>query len=452
VAKVLPRSICRILEPQKMLREKLIIVCTCEIAGRVRGKGFPASELPSRLVSGVGWVPTNTMISALGPIGDTPFGATGDLILVPDPTTDVHVDFDDDSAPEHFYLGDIRHTDGKPWECCPRDFLRRGLKALEEEPGLKLFAAFEHELVYTGVEDTPGAPYSLDAWRRQGIFGEVLVAAMRKAGVEPDTFLPEYAKRQYEVTVAPAIGIKAADDAVKVREMARAAAFRLGHRAIFSPILDPNGTGSGVHIHFSFKDKDGRPATYDPAGAYGLTPVAQNFMAGVLKHLPAITAITAPSPVSYFRLRPNRWAPTWTYIADRDREACLRICPVLDLPGQNAAAQFNVEYRPADASASPYLALGALVHAGVDGIRKQLTLPEPKNVAEMDEKARSAAGIRHLPLSLSEALDNLEATPEAKDWFTPIYLEAYLRHKRAEVKMVEKLSETEQCDLYAQSY
>lgn len=435
-----------------MLREKLIIVCTCEIAGRVRGKGFPASELPGRLVSGVGWVPTNTMISALGPIGDTPFGATGDLILVPDEATVVNVDFGDGGAAEHFYLGDIRHTDGRPWECCPREFLRRGLAALKEAADLEVFATFEHELVYTGVEDVPGSPYSLDAWRRQGIFGEVLVAAMRKAGIEPDTFLPEYAKRQYEVTSAPALGMKAADDAVKLREMARAAAFRLGHRAIFSPILDPNGTGSGVHIHFSFKDAKGRPAMYDRAGAYGLTPVAQSFMAGVLKHLPAITAVTAPSPVSYFRLRPNRWAPTWTYLADRDREACLRICPVLDLPGKHAAAQFNVEYRPADAAASPYLALGALVHAGVDGIRKNLSLPEPKNVAAMNESERRAAGIRQLPQSLGEALDNLEATSEATDWFGPVYLDAYLRHKRAEIKMVADLSEPEQCDLYAQSY
>jgi glutamine synthetase len=275
---------------------------------------------------------------------------------------------------------------------------------------------------------------------------------MRKAGVIPDSFLPEYAKRQFEVTCAPSIGIKAADDAVKLREMARAAAFRLGHRAIFAPILDPNGTGSGVHIHFSFLDRDHRPAMYDPGGAYGLTPIAQNFMAGVVKHLPAITAVTAPSPVSYYRLRPNRWAPTWAYIADRDREACLRICPVLDLPGRDAAAQFNVEYRPADAAASPYLALGALIHAGVDGIRKRLTLPNPASIAGMDDAARKAAGVRHLPQSLGEALDALEGTPEAADWFGPVYLDAYLRHKRAEVRMVDGLSEAEQCDLYAQSY
>lgn len=435
-----------------MLREKLIIVCTCEIAGRVRGKGFPASELASRLVSGVGWVPTNTMISALSVIGDTPFGATGDLILVPDPTTEAHVDFDDGSAPEHFLLGDIRHTDGKPWECCPREFLRRGLAALKEAAGVELFASFEHEFVYTGVEDMPGAPYSLDAWRRQGILGEILVAAIRKAGVDPDTFLPEYAKRQYEVTVAPGLGMKAADDAVKLREMARASAFRLGHRAIFAPILEPNGTGSGVHIHFSFKDLEGRPVMHDPSSPYRLSHVAQSFLAGVVKHLPAICAVTAPSPVSYFRLRPNKWAPTWAYVADRDREACLRICPVLDLPDTDPAGQFNVEYRPADAAASPYLALGALVHAGVDGVRNKLGLPEPRNVAAMREDERKAAGIRHLPQSLGEALDNLEATPEAKDWFGPIYLDAYLRHKRAEVKIVAEMSEQEQCEIYAKSY
>lgn len=439
-----------------MLREPIILVCTCEIAGRVRGKGFPAKELQSRLVKGVGWVPTNTMISALGPIGDTPFGATGDLILVPDRETEVHVDFDDGSPAEHWYLGDIRHTDGRPWECCPRDFLRRGLAALAEH-GLQLFAAFEHELMYSGVEDLPGAPYALDAYRRQGIFGEALIAAMRRAGVEPDSFLPEYGARQFEVTAAPQRGLKAADDAVKLRELARAAAFRLGHRATFAPILDVNGTGNGVHIHFSLQDAAGKPAMHDPAGTHGLTEAAQHFVAGVEAHLPALTALTAPSPISYIRLRPNRWAPTWAYVADRDREACLRVCPILELPGlelpgADAASQLNVEYRPADSAASPYLALGALVHAGVDGIRRKLKLGLPRDVASMSDEERRAAGIRQLPQSLGEALDALEATPEAKSWLGPTYLDAYLRHKRAEIGLVAELSEQEQCDRYALSY
>ncbi len=435
-----------------MNRESLLMVCTCEIAGRVRGKGFPAASRAQRLKTGVGWVPTNTMISCFGPIGDTPFGATGDLILVPDESTEVHVDFGPEHAPEHFFLGDIRETDGRPWSCCPRDFLRRALAALKETAGLQLYSAFEQEFVYTGIEEMPGAPYSLDAYRRQGIFGEAFVAAMREARVTPDSFLPEYGARQFEVTSDPALGIASADQAIVVREMARAVAQRLGHRASFAPILDPKGVGNGVHIHMSFRDEAGRPVMHDPNGAYGLSPVARHFMAGVLRHLPALCAVTAPSTVSYIRLTPNRWAPTYAYIADRDREASLRVCPLLTLPGSDAAKQYNIEFRPADGAASPWLTLGAIVHAGVDGIRRKLALPDFHNVPQMNDAEREKAGIRHLPRSLAEALDRLEATAEARDWFGPVFLEAYLRHKRAEMKMVAGLDEAEQCARYAKVY
>ncbi len=421
-----------------MHREPLIMVCTCEIAGRVRGKGFPARELPSRMTRGVGWVPTNTMISAFGPIYATPFGTIGDLILAPDGNTEVNVDFGDDSAPELFFLGDIRHTDGTPWECCPRFFLRRALDALRNDGGVALVSAFEHEFVYTGVEDMPGSPYSLDAFRRQGIFGEVFTAALRLAGVEPDSFLPEYGARQYEVTCAPAAGMRAADQAVVVREIARATAMRLGQRAIFSPILDPASVGNGVHIHFSFQDADGRPCMHDPAGEFGLSKLARQFVAGVLHHLPALCAVTAPSTVSYMRMRPNRWAPTHATLAARDRGASLRICPLLTIPGADAAKQFNVEYRPADAAASPYLALGAMVWAGVDGIRRDMSLPPGDGPA--------------LPASLGEALDALEATAAATEWFGATYLSAYLMHKRGELQSLDGLDEAAQCARYALTY
>jgi glutamine synthetase len=435
-----------------MIREPLAFVATCEIAGRVRGKGFPLKDLKSRLKSGVGWVPTNTMISCFGPIADTPFGATGDLILGPDENASVDVDFGDGSAAERWFLGDIRLTDGTPWECCPRHFLKRALAELDEIAGLQLYAAFEQEFMLESMEDRPGAPYSLDAWRRQGNFGETFIAAMRAAGVEPDSFLPEYGARQYEVTCAPAIGVTAADDAIKVREMARATAIRLATRVTFAPILDPSGTGNGVHIHFSFRDRAGKPATHDPGGVAGLTPTAAHFMAGILAHMPALCAVTAPSTVSYIRLRPNRWAPTWAYLADRDREASLRICPVLSLPGVDAGKSYNVEFRVADGAASPYLALGALVHAGIDGIRRKLPLIPASGVAAMSDDAREAAGIRPLPRTLAEALDALEHDAAAKEWFGVTYLDAYLRHKRAEIRMLGDADEAEQCRRYGASY
>ncbi len=423
------------------MREELVFVATCDISGHVRGKGFPACELAGRLRKGVGWTHSNLMMSAFGPIWDTPFGTAGDLMIVPDPAAEVRVDFADGSAPEHFFLGDLRTTDGAAWECCPREFLRRGLADLEAAAGLHLVAAFEQEFVYTGVSDRPGDAYALGAFRRAGAFGEAFIAALRAAGVTPDSFLAEYGPRQFEVTVAPAPALAAADHAVITREMARATAHRLGHRAIFSPIPDAERVGNGVHVHMSFLDATGRPATHAPEAPLGLSQPAQHFFAGVLHHLPAICAITAPSPVSYLRLTPNRWAPTAVDLAQQDRGASLRICPTFAAAtADEQARQFNVEFRPTDGAASPYLALGAIVHAGVDGLRRALPLPPQGAVPP------------RLPRTLSEALDGLAASDAAHGWLGPTHLEAYLRHKRAEVDQVKDLGPAELCARYAEVY
>src|ERR1700737_5578308 len=166
-----------------MIREELVFVGTCDISGLVRGKGFPLRELPGRLKKGVGWTGSNLMMSPFGPIWDTPFGTAGDLMIVPDPTVEVRVDFADVLAIEHFFLGDIRNTDGTAWECCPRDFLRRAVRQLEEAASLRLIAAFEQEFLYTGISRLPGDAYALAAFRRQGTFGETFIAALRAAGV-----------------------------------------------------------------------------------------------------------------------------------------------------------------------------------------------------------------------------------------------------------------------------
>ena len=424
-----------------MIREELIFVATCDIAGQVRGKGFPASELSNRQDSGVGWTHSNLMQTAFGPILDTPFGTAGDLMIVPDPTARVRVDFDDGSAPEHFILGDIRNTDSSPWECCPRDFLRRAIAALDAASGLHVLAAFEQEFVYTGIQDRPGHAYSLGAFRQQGPFGETLVAALREAGLSPDTFLAEYGNRQYEVTIRPSAALAAADQGVIARELARATAHRLGHRAVFSPMPVPDGVGNGVHIHFSLWDAAGTPRTHDAADPMGLSNVARRFCAGVLHHLPAICAITAPSPVSYLRLTPNRWAPTAVDLVRQDRGSALRICPVFATSDpEQIARRFNVEFRVADAAASPYMALGAILFAGADGIRRGLALPE------------SGQPGAALPGSLGAALDLMQASAAVQSWFGPTFLEAYLRHKRSEIGYVAGLSDADLCARYAEVY
>ncbi len=423
-----------------MLREELILVGTCDISGHVRGKAFPAQALPSRLHRGIGWTHSNLMMSAFGPIFDTPFGTGGDLMIVPDPSAAARVDFEDGTPPEHFILGDIRNLDESAWECCPRAFLRRGEAALAAH-GLHLIVAFEQEFVYSGANEFPGAAYALSALRQQSRFAETLVAALRAAGCEPDLFLPEYGQRQFEVTVAPAAAMAAADRAVIAREMARATAWRLGARAIFSPMPGPAGAGNGVHVHMSLHDAAGAPLTHAPGEPYGLSPPARAFCAGVLAHLPALCAITAPCPVSYLRLTPNRWAPTEMNVVVQDRGAALRVCPVFAANSAEAAArQFNFEFRVCDAAASPYLALGALLFAGEDGLRRRLDLPAPGSAAPP------------LPRSLGAALDALEASEAAAAWLGPVFLDAYLRHKRAEIAHVGEVDPAALCVLYAEVY
>src|SRR5205814_1085525 len=161
-----------------------------------------------------------------------------------------------------------------------------------------------------------------------------------------------------EVTVMPQPALTAADHAVITREMARAAAHRLGHRVVFSPKPDPASVGNGVHIHMSLVDTGGRPMTHAPGEAMELSRPARHFFAGVLHHMPAICAVTAPSPVSYLRLTPNAWAPTVIDLVRQDRGASLRIRPVFAAatPAETAR-QYHVEFRPTADSASPYRAV-----------------------------------------------------------------------------------------------
>jgi glutamine synthetase len=305
--------------------------------------------------------------------------------------------------------------------------------------GLKVMASFEQEFMLTGVEDRPGATYALDSFRRQGSFGETLMAALRTAGFKPDSFLPEYGPRQYEATVAAEEGVRAADAAVVLRELTRAIAWRTGQRAIFAPMLKPDGIGNGTHIHLSLWDGD-TPVTHDAAAAYGISRRAAPFFAGVLAHMPAICAFSAPSVASYYRLTPNRWAPVHADLGVRDRGAALRVAPLFPTSPEDPARQFNVEYRVADGTSCPYLALGAIVWAGVEGLARGLALPAVNAKAPL------------LPRSLEAALIALEADEGTASWWSAEAKSAYLSFKRAEIEVLEGATPEEICARYAAVY
>lgn len=435
-----------------MIREPLIVAVTSDLAGKVRGKAFPAAELAARSVKGVGWTPTNVMITCFDRIAPGPFGALGDLALIPDPEAGVDVDFADGGAPERFMIGDIRTLEGVPWECCTRGILRAALARLDAL-GLRLRGAFEHEFQLDGSAP-PGLAYTLAGYRAQAGLCETLMAAIGAAGLRPDTVMKEYGPNQYEVTVGPETGLRIADAAVILREMTYATARRRGERATFTPISDPTSVGNGVHVHMSLTDRDGAPVTWDAARPYGLSDVAGSFVAGILRHVGSLVALTAPAAISYARLTPHRWSAAFNNLGFRDREATVRICPVSGATPEALARGYNVEYRAADAAASPHLALAALVHAGAQGIEDALPAPEAttEDLALLPPEALASRGLARLPQSLAEALDRFEADDRVRGWFPSGFAEVYLAHKRGELAVVEALSEDDRFAAYAAVY
>lgn len=430
----------------------LIFAATCDLAGKVRGKAFPADQLDKRLQRGVGWTPTNVQITCFDRIAESPFGALGDLLLVPDAGAAVTADFG--TLTERFMLGDIVTLEGDPWDLCTRALLRQALDRLDRVAGVSLLAAFEHEFQLTTGGALQNEAYGRGGFEAQRALCEALIGHLAAAGLRPDSIMKEYGPHQYEVVIGPEIGLRAADAAVILRELTRATARHTGARASFAPILDPASVGNGVHIHMSFLDAAGQPATHDPAGPCGMSALTSGFAAGVLKYMDSILALTAPSVVSYLRLTPHRWSAAYNNLGFRDREAGLRVCPVTAKDPASIARQFNIEYRAADAAASPHLALAAIVHAGCQGIEDGLTAPTPteEDLSLLSPDALAQRGYVRLPETLDAALDRFAANDTVRGWFPDIFAPVYLAHKRAEIAHLAGLDPAACCAAYSQTY
>jgi glutamine synthetase len=421
-----------------MINTEVVMIVTSDISGQVRGKGFPLKNLDRRLKRGVGWVPTNVQIDCFNNIADSPYGSTDDLILVPELSTKVRVDFEDGGPIEHFYIGDILHLDKTPWECCTRSIAKKALADFEKETGLSFNSTFEHEFFYTGADIAGWNGFGLDSFRKSSKFVQTLASALEKAGVNTDTFLPEFGPGQFEATISPSVGIQSADQSLILKEIARATAQRFDQKVSFSPIVSPDTVGNGVHIHFSFLDKDNVPVMFDSEKDLGLSETAGMFCAGVLKYMPSITALMAPSVLSYKRLVPHKWSAAFNNLAVRDREAGLRICPVIggeEVAG-STASQYNLEYRAADASASPYLQLAALVRAGLQGIKDKLVTPSASkgDLSLFSKEELNAINVMRLPMSLEEALEIFSGEAMLKQWFPGQFVDIYLKHKYQELE------------------
>lgn len=425
-----------------------------DFVGITRVRGVPAGEISRRMEYGLGWAVAGQALAAFEDIAPNPWGPMLEVRQTPVPDTETRIDIWPDAAPLHFFLCDSKMPDGANWECCTRGFMTKALAEFEAETGLQFMAAFEHEFLLTGPGPNWCVPFSLEQVRINANFIRDVTRALLAAKVGLETVEPEYGVLQYEIACAPGLGAMAGDRAIITREVIREAARRLGLRASFTPKPVPNAVGNGAHVHFSFRAEDGSNATYDANGFGETSQIAQHFIAGVVRHMRALCALMAPSPVSYLRLGPHHWSCGYNAFGIQNREAAIRICPSPERDPARRAGAFNLEIRIPDGTASPYMVIGALVNAGLAGIREKLELPPAvdRDPSELSDAERAKLGIVALPSSLGEALEAFAADQTVSNWLSPTFREAYVAVKRMELSMFADKSPEHMCQRYHDAY
>ncbi len=393
---------------------RLVRFLYCDPSGVIRGKNVHVARLAGKLREGVGLTRAQNAVNMLDQLiyveGMEP---VGEVRVVPDPATYSRLPWVPGTAS---VLCDQLDHDGRDWGCCPRGFLKRTIAAAAAA-GIRVMAAFENEFYLAEERDGRVVPFgngpvysSAGMDRAAGVMTDI-VAALEAQGIEVEQAINEYGPGQQEIAIRYRDALTAADTQLKFRDTVRGVA-EVGHGLIasFAPKPYADGIGSGAHVHFSLWSLDGTTnLLYEAdAGERILSTVGRRFVAGLLDHLPALVALTCPSYNSYERIAPNAWAGSTVSWGVDNRECSVRVAS--PFWGREAEST-NVELKACDPSCNPYLALGGLILAGLDGIARGLEPPEPAwtNPARMSADEQARCGIRPLPASLRAALANLQA-------------------------------------------
>lgn len=394
---------------------RLVRFLYCDPAGVIRGKNVHVARLANRMREGIGLTRAqNTMnILELMPARVEGMEPVGEVRITPDPSTWSVLDWVPRTAS---VLSDQLGHDGLDWGCCTRSYLKRVIGEAAAM-GIVVQASFENEFYL--LEDVDGTPVpwqdgpcysSAGMDRAADVMGDIVDALLRQ-GIEVEQAINEYGPGQQEIAIRYRDALGAADQQLKFRDTVRGVAeVQHGLIASFAPKPFPDAVGSGAHVHFSLWSTDGeRNLLYDAAaGDRLLSDLGRWFVAGVMDHLPALVALTCPSWNSYERLQPHAWAGSTVSWGMDNREASLRVASTFR--GREAEST-NVELKACDPSCNPYLALGGLITAGLDGVRRRLEPPEPAwhDPALLTGEDARRAGVRPLPTTLRDALANLQA-------------------------------------------
>jgi glutamine synthetase len=364
----------------------------------------------------------------------------GEVRLVPDLSSVTPLPFAQGQA---MVCCDMTEPDGRtPWDGCPRGALRREIKQLAER-GYRSVASYEAEFYLRDpdgpLDMTPYAgSYALTA---AADFVAELAETLEEMGIRPEQCHAEVGHGNLELSVQEMGALAAADRRVMVLETIRGVAHEMGLETTMAPKPYLDQAGNGHHLHLSlYSLEDESPALFDASGA--LSSLGSGFIGGLLEHMPAIMAFTTPSPNSYQRIAPGMWASAYISYGPDNREAAVRITsPVAGVEATTA----NVELKPMDVTANPYLALAAVLAAGMDGMERGLNPGEPITVdpATLSEEERASRGIRPYPASLDEALDALEQDDVLIEALGEPLVRTHLAVARAQAEIARELAPEE---------
>jgi len=403
-----------------------------DYAGIVRGRTKDADDIEDVLEGGTNmakivqvFTPSNT------PAQDSPFGPTGEIRLIPDPDTFQVLPYAESTA---VMLCDKYSVSGERWDADPRTVLGGFLDEFEYTPD----TAYESE--YFLVRETEDGYEPLDsslvytADGMQSAHDVILdtVRSLKEQDMNLDVYYAEGGFGQQELVMDHNRGLQAADNQVLYKQTAKAVAAKHGLKATFLPKPFAEDFGSGCHMHISLWDGD-ENIFYDETSTenYSITDDCRHFIGGLLDHARALVALTAPTVISYKRLQPQSWSGAYTAWGLDNREGFVR---VPSTRWEDPANTTRIELKSSDNMANPYLSLLGILAAGKDGIERTIDPGEPVSgdPGALSQQERNKRGIKRLPKTLGEALDELEQDEVLAEELGESLLEGYLAEKRTE--------------------
>ncbi len=396
-----------------------------DVLGMLKSFAITPSELDEGLVEGMGF--DGSSIEGFARIQES------DMIAKPDPTTFQMVPWRTDDRPVARMFCDILNPDGTHYDGDPRYVLKRLLAKVAEQ-GYTFYVGPELEYFYF-KDDTSTKFLDLGGYfdsrpmdmgsdlRRESIF------ALQSLGIEVEYSHHEVAPSQHEIDLRYDEGLRMADKTMTYRLVVKEIARQKGVYATFMPKPVFGKNGSGMHVHQSLFQGD-RNAFYDPSDEYNLSPLAKQYIAGLLRHAPEIAAVTNQWVNSYKRLVPGYEAPVYVSWARRNRSAMIRV-PMYK-PGKEKATR--IEFRSPDPACNPYLAFAVMLGAGLEGIEKKYELPAPveEDIFEMNLAERRAHGITDLPGNLYAATIEAEKSELVKRILGEHVFTKFIENKKIE--------------------